>query len=137
MTMNILKKLFNLNPTKPEKDPADLTGEGFHCLTVIRLDRKDGDENFWLCQCACGNRIIAKENLLKAGLTPSCGCHNENYENTLFEYVGNWHSLNEWAAIYSVDSDWLKRLIFEQGFNLGTSIYIMLFHRYSFPSLGK
>lgn len=56
-----------------------LVDERFGRLTVIKqvedYIRPDGRrEAQWLCQCDCGNMIVAKSDNLKSGNTKSCGC---------------------------------------------------------------
>lgn len=53
----------------------DLTGESFGRLTVIGLSpRRSGRKSYWVCQCNCGNKIVVRSDILKAGATQSCGC---------------------------------------------------------------
>lgn len=53
----------------------DLTGENFGRLTVIGLSpRRSGRKSYWICQCNCGNKAVARGDILKAGTTQSCGC---------------------------------------------------------------
>ena len=54
----------------------DLTGQKFGKLTVLKRvveNDKDGHSQ-WLCQCDCGNTMIAKSNNLRKGVTWHCGC---------------------------------------------------------------
>ena len=58
---------------------ADLTGERFGKLTVIRRaeDRQSpcGDAfTYWHCLCDCGNEKDVRAAHLKTGRTKSCGC---------------------------------------------------------------
>jgi hypothetical protein len=56
-----------------------LTGKNFGYLTVIkRVPRPaglTGGYTFWLCECVCGNKIVAQGAHLKNGHTKSCGCY--------------------------------------------------------------
>lgn len=53
----------------------DLTGEKFGRLTVIGLSpRRSGRKSYWVCQCNCGNKVVVRSDILKAGTTQSCGC---------------------------------------------------------------
>lgn len=57
----------------------DLTGLKFNRLTVIKLFEIDKwYKKKWLCQCECGNIVIANTYELKNNKTMSCGClHKE------------------------------------------------------------
>lgn len=60
-----------------ERYYADLTGQRFGRLTVIRRLRPDEVETRqynWLCRCDCGKEVKASANKLKIGHTKSCGC---------------------------------------------------------------
>lgn len=55
----------------------DLTGQVFGLLTVIkRVTRPEGKCKgiYWLCECECGNTIIASTEQLRKGVIISCGC---------------------------------------------------------------
>jgi hypothetical protein len=56
----------------------DLRGRRFGRLKVLRLTKKPdhlpGRGNFWLCQCRCGKKAIARGYSLTGGGTRSCGC---------------------------------------------------------------
>lgn len=66
----------------------DITGQKFNRLTVI--ERKGHDKHksaIWLCECICGNRIIASTNSLRRNNTKSCGClQKEKAKNTLLKF---------------------------------------------------
>lgn len=54
---------------------GDLSGERFERLVVIkRLSPKGVKHIKYLCQCDCGNKIVASADCLKYGNTKSCGC---------------------------------------------------------------
>jgi hypothetical protein len=60
------------------RQPADLTGQQFGRLTVLRLSPRSGQRPHWLCQCACGRRTTVAGYSLKGGDSQSCGClHRE------------------------------------------------------------
>lgn len=61
----------------------DLTGQRFERLTVIKYYGKANDRHsLWVCECDCGNEKVISGNSLKAGLTKSCGClNNERVKN--------------------------------------------------------
>ena len=58
---------------------VDLTGIRFGRLTVIKRVEDYVQQNghrtvMWLCECDCGNEIIAQGTSLKSRHTQSCGC---------------------------------------------------------------
>lgn len=54
---------------------ADLTGEQFNRLTVVRrVGKKYGTQVLWECQCICGAVVGATTGSLRSGHTKSCGC---------------------------------------------------------------
>lgn len=54
---------------------ANLTGQTFHELTVIKETQKSAAGYVrWLCQCSCGRETIVQGNNLKSGAVKSCGC---------------------------------------------------------------
>ena len=52
----------------------DLTGKRFHRLIVIEKHGKICGLTAWLCQCDCGNQIVASSQDLTTNHTKSCGC---------------------------------------------------------------
>lgn len=56
------------------KSLIDLTGQRFGRLTVIGIDDKSTKKTYWICQCDCGTVKSVRADILKAGLTVSCGC---------------------------------------------------------------
>lgn len=72
----------------------DLTGQKFGRLTVLEQSGfytypKSGDRDItWLCQCECGNFVVARGNNLKDGSTRSCGCLRKEYRITDDDMVG-------------------------------------------------
>lgn len=54
--------------------PFDLTNHTFGKLIAVRSERTSNGQYGWLCQCECGNTIIARTTDLTRGHTKSCGC---------------------------------------------------------------
>ena len=54
----------------------DITDQRFGRLVVLaRAETIRGNGNArWLCRCDCGNELIIRGDLLRRGLTKSCGC---------------------------------------------------------------
>jgi hypothetical protein len=56
----------------------DLTGSRFSRLVALspvhKRDPKGRPAIYWLCQCDCGKEAVVAGNVLRSGLTRSCGC---------------------------------------------------------------
>lgn len=53
----------------------DMLGQKCGLLTVIdSAPNNSRGDAMWLCECECGNKIIAKGSHLRSGNTKSCGC---------------------------------------------------------------
>lgn len=74
------------------KRVIDMRGQRFGRLTVLSFSGIGNTGAKWLCQCDCGNTIIATRNHLITGCAKSCGClHQEQMRNliiTLCDYCG-------------------------------------------------
>lgn len=55
---------------------ADLTGQRFGRLLVVRYSDTQNRRARWLCRCDCGNEAIIAGKSLRSGATTSCGCRN-------------------------------------------------------------
>jgi hypothetical protein len=59
----------------------DETGHTYGLLTVREYAGVSAQRNsLWLCECECGNRIVASSKLLRRGSVVSCGCWRSNPE---------------------------------------------------------
>lgn len=54
----------------------NLTGQIFGDLEVIGIEKDDKGHYKQLCQCSCGNKILAKTNNLLNNRVSSCGCRS-------------------------------------------------------------
>ena len=53
----------------------DLVDQKFDDLTVKEAAGKDEKNNrLWLCECTCGNTILATSYALRSGRKKNCGC---------------------------------------------------------------
>lgn len=53
----------------------DLTAKTFGRLTVVGyVGSNKHHHQFWLCECACRNEVVARSSDLKGGQHKSCGC---------------------------------------------------------------
>lgn len=81
----------------------DLIGEHFGRLIVIqRMDNDKNQKTRWLCQCSCGNKIIAQSGNLQSSNTRSCGCLAREGNNMSHGHSkkGKWSKTYEsWAAM--------------------------------------
>ena len=66
---------------------ADLTGQQFGNLTVIKSLGTYGHTVLWECKCKCGNIKYATSNNLLSGQTHSCGCLKSYGELLVKQYL--------------------------------------------------
>lgn len=66
---------------------ADLTGQQFGNLTVIKSLGTYGHTVLWECKCKCGNIKHATSNNLLSGQTHSCGCLKSYGELLVKQYL--------------------------------------------------
>lgn len=72
---------------RSEKPVESLINRRFGKLTVVEFDHRDeSGKRYWLCECDCGNAIVAEGHHLKSGHTTSCGC--KKYERRSEELLG-------------------------------------------------
>ena len=63
------------HPIPNHRQFQDLTGRGFHRLTVTGYAGPVRGHQLWICLCTCGQeRVVTANNLLRKH-TRSCGCH--------------------------------------------------------------
>lgn len=105
---------------------ADITGERFGRLLVIKIDHIKNNRYFWLCQCDCGNTIVTRTTCLRRGTTQSCGClHKEivslEYGEASFNQL--WKRYKKAAKnrniIFDLDRDLFKDIINKNCFYCG------------------
>lgn len=53
----------------------DITGQTFGRLTVLERAGTRRGYVTWTCRCVCGQVKVARGDLLRKGLTTSCGCY--------------------------------------------------------------
>ena len=84
----------------------DLTGQKFNKLTVLEKDniRKN---NYWICQCECGNTTSVRGIDLQRGQVKSCGCllteHIKKYNIAPLELEGK--RFNKLIVLYRIEND--------------------------------
>ena len=59
----------------------NLVGQKFGMLTVLKEStyKNNTGRSKWLCQCDCGDKMVASGNNLKHGKTTSCGCKRKQF----------------------------------------------------------
>ena len=71
----------------------NLTNQKFGKLTVIekvpRPENKTTANNYWLCECECGNKITTTASNLISGTTKSCGCLKSAGEYKIIQLLKN------------------------------------------------
>lgn len=89
---------------------ADLTGERFGRLLVLRKEQERGLDGqvCWRCQCDCGNQVITTTGQLRAGYKKSCGCLSrpplKEWVGRQFgslkvvSYTGKWNGKHYWRC---------------------------------------
>lgn len=66
----------------------DITNNRYGKLTAIkRLNKKQGTNYIWLCQCDCGNTCEVDVNSLSQGKINSCGCLNTSKGEYIIEKI--------------------------------------------------
>jgi len=53
---------------------ADLSGERFNRLIILKRVHVKKSLTHWLCECDCGSQVVVFSGHLKNGHTKSCGC---------------------------------------------------------------
>jgi len=81
----------------------DLMGQQFGRLTVLAfMEISPSKKTLWICECSCGQRVIAESHNLISGHTKSCGCYRKEKSTKLLETHGKrTHPLyNVWAGLW-------------------------------------
>ena len=68
----------------------DLQGKVFEKLTVREFSHTKSNQNYWICDCECGNTKIASAHHLTIGKTKSCRCHMKNYDSKTSRLYQIW-----------------------------------------------
>lgn len=79
-----------------------IKGEKFGNLTIVDREPSNKHGNsMWLCQCACGNRVVVRGGHLTSGAQVSCGCLRNSRNKTRFvthgmsksKFYGVWRTM--------------------------------------------
>lgn len=82
----------------------DLTGQSFGRLLVLSLEKRNGTNTTWNCECVCGNKKVILGRLLRNGGTKSCGCLSIEDKKT--RHITHGQSK---TRLYSVWAQMIKR----------------------------
>lgn len=52
-------------------------GEKYGRLKIVRIDHKEGNTVYVLCDCDCGKKKVIALKSIVSGATVSCGCYNK------------------------------------------------------------
>lgn len=67
----------------------DITGQKFNKLTAVkRAGKGKNGRALWLCNCDCGNTIVATITDLRTGRKKSCGCLRKERYNIIGQRFG-------------------------------------------------
>lgn len=80
----------------------DLTGKRFGYLTVLSIKENGKKRRSWLCECACGNKLVLGEKWILGSPTrrpnKSCGCKQKKqsgYSMTQPRLFNLWHGMKQ------------------------------------------
>lgn len=62
----------------------NMIGMRFGNLTIIKLEKREKGNSYWLCKCDCGNNKIVLGRSLFHGNTRSCGCLQKETASEIF-----------------------------------------------------
>ena len=82
----------------------NMEGQKYNRLTVIkRYYKTDDKKTFWLCECECGNEVIAEGYQIRKGYSKSCGCYTKERVGNLNKSHGkrNTHLYSIYTAMKS------------------------------------
>lgn len=75
--------------------PIDLTGHKFGKLAVLKKLHDTKGRVKWLCACECGNLTEIRTDVLRSGMTKSCGCLRVRHNKTDTKLYKVWLSMKQ------------------------------------------
>lgn len=88
----------------------DFVGKKFGLLTVIERCSEELKNNrphvYFLCQCDCGSRHVARASHLRTGYTMSCGCLKRGRplgSGKKYDYNGQSMTIREWSESLGIN----------------------------------
>ena len=89
------------NPKKLSPD-KDLVGKVFGKLTVLfRVQNDSNGNSYWLAQCKCGNKVVARGTGLRDGHARSCGCSQAEFvSEKLTKQIFPGEQFGYWTVLY-------------------------------------
>lgn len=89
---------------------SDVSGSVFGRLKVLGFGGRKGRAVVWVCECECGNQVLARLDHMKAGRTRSCGCLNKELQSKNFKKHGMApYDKSKRHPLYSIWSGMKKR----------------------------
>lgn len=81
----------------------DITGHKFGRWTVIERAGGGGKNKkaTWLCRCECGTEKVVRGDVLRRGVSRSCGCYRDERQRATVTRHGHWvggEATPEWRA---------------------------------------
>ena len=104
----------------------DITNKRFGKLVAIKKSKdKIAYSNSipWVCQCDCGNKIIATVSALNSGNTTSCGCHKSEGEELIKQILTN-------EKVLFLTESWISELKSKKGKPLQFDFYLPQYNCY-------
>ena len=86
----------------------DITGMRFGRLFVIGRYETTSNRAYWLCDCDCGNTIVARGTHLRRGHTQSCGCLHDEMSSERIAIRNYRHGRSD-TRLYHIWVDMKKR----------------------------
>lgn len=90
----------------------DITGHRYGILTPICVDHKDKWDEYWLCQCACGNKVVRGKSAMRKGTTTSCGCDRYKRASISLKRQNRYEIYDDYAINHTI-----TRLVIEEWFD--------------------
>ena len=89
---------------------VDMIGMRYGRLTVIeraesKINSRGEKQTSWLCQCDCGNLVVATRRALITGNTKSCGCLYREVVKTASKKVNKYVFGNDVVTGYTTNGD--------------------------------
>lgn len=88
----------------------DITGNKYNHWTVLKFDKRKGNDYYWQCKCDCGTIKSVNSSSLKTGRSKCCGLCNKKeikgYKNDLTGYKFNDFTVISFSSSKHSHSIW-------------------------------
>lgn len=99
-------------PIKPGTKFGMLTTTG----NTKQVEESNGKKNqYWECECECGNKVYVRSYSLKSGHTQSCGCMHSKMEYDVNKWLNERNEINHTSNIIFDDLKLKSNLVFDFG----------------------